>query len=55
MSKPFALIYSLISVALMTATAISISSSAALSLTLALVTALFIGAGFMIKSRLKKN
>lgn len=55
MSKPLALIYSLLSCVLMVATAISISFSAWLAITLAVVTTVFIGLGFMLKSRLKRS
>ncbi|MCM3748244.1 hypothetical protein M3223_12850 [Paenibacillus pasadenensis] len=55
MSKPLALIYSLLSIALMTATAISISYNAWLALGLGVVTFGFIGLGFALKSRLKRG
>ncbi|QJC53322.1 DUF5325 family protein [Paenibacillus albicereus] len=55
MSKPLALVYALLSVALMSATAISISYSGRAAIALGLATFLFIGAGFVLKSRLRKN
>ncbi|OXM13100.1 DUF5325 family protein [Paenibacillus herberti] len=55
MSKPLALIYSLLSIALMTGTAIAISYNAWLAIALGVATCLFIGGGFMLKSRLKHN
>lgn len=55
MSKPFALLYAVLSTLLMTATAISISYGLWPALALALITLVFIGSGFMIKARLRRK
>ncbi|WP_169751048.1 DUF5325 family protein [Paenibacillus beijingensis] len=55
MSKPFALVYAVISTLLMTATAISISFGAWPAIGMTLFTFMFIGFGFMIKSRLRRK
>ncbi|ANY65271.1 hypothetical protein SAMN04487969_12434 [Paenibacillus algorifonticola] len=54
MSKPLSLLFAVVAVLLMSATAISMSYNAWLALLFAVLTLFSIGAGFIVKARLRR-